>query len=213
MGGSAASATAALVATNALFDRPMAHTELYPFALAGESIASASSVGDNVGPQLLGGLTLATPTQLIALPTPPELTAVVLHPRIAIETTAARACLQPPFAIADITLQQAALAQLLAGLYTTDYPLIQQGLKDYLIEPRRQHMIPQFQAFKQMADRCGALGSGISGAGPSVFAWFKTTQQAVDASERLSQSMAREETKIDLFISKVCAEGAHILSE
>ncbi len=212
MGGSAASATAALVATNALFNQPMKQTDLYPFALAGESIASASAVGDNVGPQLLGGLTLATASQLIALPTPAGLTAVILHPKICIETATARKCLQPPFPLADITAQQAALAQLLIGLYTTDYALISQGLKDYLIEPRREHMIPQFRAFKQMADSCGALGSGLSGAGPSVFAWFKTKDQAVLASERLRQSIGHEGAEVDLLISSVSAGGAHILS-
>ena len=60
MGGSAASAVAALVAANALLDRPLAPRALYPFALAGEAVASGGRHGDNVGAMLLGGLVLST---------------------------------------------------------------------------------------------------------------------------------------------------------
>ena len=60
MGGSAASCVAALVAANALLPTPLSPEQLYPFALAGEAVASGSRHGDNVGPMLLGGLVLAT---------------------------------------------------------------------------------------------------------------------------------------------------------
>ena len=58
MGGSAASAVAALVAANALLDTPLRAGELYPFALEGEAAASGGRHGDNVGPMLIGGLVL-----------------------------------------------------------------------------------------------------------------------------------------------------------
>jgi hypothetical protein len=61
MGGSASSCVAALVAANALLDKPLPREALYPYALAGEAIASGGRNGDNVAPMLLGGLVLATP--------------------------------------------------------------------------------------------------------------------------------------------------------
>ena len=48
MGGSAASCVAALVAANALLDSPLTRAQLYPYALAGEAVASGGFHGDNV---------------------------------------------------------------------------------------------------------------------------------------------------------------------
>jgi homoserine kinase len=70
MGGSAASAVAALVAANALLDRPLDRRALYPFALDGEAVASGSHHGDNVGAMLLGGLVLSTTDRLVSIPVP-----------------------------------------------------------------------------------------------------------------------------------------------
>jgi homoserine kinase len=93
MGGSAASAVAALVAANALLDAALAREALYPFALDGEAVASGGRHGDNVGPMLLGGLVLATANRLVSVSVPQQLTAALVHPHAAIETRAARAAL------------------------------------------------------------------------------------------------------------------------
>ncbi|HEY7906821.1 MAG TPA: homoserine kinase, partial [Wenzhouxiangella sp.] len=172
LGGSAASATAALVATNALLPTPLAQADLYPYALHGESIASGEAVGDNVGPQLLGGLVLATATRLIPLPVPEGLTALVVHSDQSILTHEARQVLEKPFALDAITRQQAGLSGLLIGLYENKMALIAEGLTDHLIEPRRKHTIQGFDEAMATARKAGALGGSISGAGPSVFAWF-----------------------------------------
>jgi hypothetical protein len=44
---------------------------------------------------------------------------------------------------------------------------------DVLVEPRRAPLIAGFAAVKQAALDAGAMGASISGAGPSVFAWFE----------------------------------------
>lgn len=212
LGGSAASATAAVVATNALLDAPLAIADLYPFALTGEAIATGQPVGDNVGPQLIGGLVLATEVRLIALPVPAGLTAVVVHPNFTIETTQARACLKAPFELKAITRQQASLAQLLVGLYTQDNAALAQGLVDHLIEPRRCGLIPGFEAFQALAKDHGALGASISGAGPSVFAWFSSQAQALTAQAHLSQPFEAAGLVTDTHVSSVAAGGAHLLA-
>jgi len=70
MGGSAASATAAVVAANALHETPLPREALYRYALEGEAAASGSYHGHNVRPQLLGGLVLATQDPLTPIPRP-----------------------------------------------------------------------------------------------------------------------------------------------
>ena len=68
MGGSAASCVAALVAANALLDAPLPRQALYPFALAGEAVASGGRHGDNLGPMLLGGWCWPRPTAWCGFP-------------------------------------------------------------------------------------------------------------------------------------------------
>ena len=55
------------------------------------------------------------------------------------------------------------------------------GLHDHLVEPRRASLIPGFAGVKQAALDAGAMGASISGAGPSVFAWFEDRASAVAA--------------------------------
>ena len=58
LGGSAASAVAAVVAANALLPEPLGKLELLKFAMKGEAVASGSVHVDNIAPSLYGGLVL-----------------------------------------------------------------------------------------------------------------------------------------------------------
>ena len=212
MGGSAASAVAALVAANALLDRPLSAHQLYPFALEGEAAASGGLHGDNVGPMLLGGVTLATRTRLIRLPVPEGLTCVLVHPHLVLETRRARAALDAPYAISDFVPQSAGLAQLLVGLFTGDLDSIRGGLDDVLVEPRRAPLIPGFAAVKKAALDARALGSSISGGGPSVFAWFEDAVTGAAAASAMQSAFAKAGLDSDVFISPVDGPKARVLS-
>lgn len=211
MGGSAASAVAALVAANALLKTPLSAQELYPFALQGEAAASGGLHGDNVGPMLLGGLTLATHDRLIRLPVPKGLTCVLVHPHLVLETRRAREALQAPFAISDFVPQTAGLAQLLVGLFTDDLRAIRAGLEDVLVEPRRAHLIPGFAGVKRAALHAGALGASISGGGPSVFAWFEDKATADAAVAPMRAAFAHASLDSDVFVSPVDGPKARIV--
>ncbi len=211
LGGSAASATAALVAANALLEAPLDPAQLYPFALAGESVASGSAHGDNVGPQLLGGLVLATADRLIRLPVPEGLWAVVVHPDLVIETRLARASLEAPFTIQSIVAQSAHLAQFLAGCYGQDRALISAGLADVLVEPRRAPLIPGFAQVKQAALDHNALGASISGAGPSVFGWFDDRSAATAASQAMIEAFGEVGLSAQAWVSTLDVPGSHLI--
>jgi len=213
LGGSAASATAALVAVNALLDQPLSRRELYPYALAGEAVASGSAHGDNVGPQLLGGLVLASPAQLFSLPLPEGLIAVVVHPDHIVETRAAREVLQTGFRIEEIVAQQTRLGLFLAGCYQNDLDLIRAGLADGLIEPRRAGLIPGFFDVKQAALDHGALGASISGAGPSVFGWFVERQAAEQAGRDMVCAFNQHGLAAKALVSELDAPGARLLDD
>ena len=212
LGGSAASATAALVAANALMPEPLDRAALYPFALAGEAVASGSAHGDNVGPQLLGGLVLASADRLLQIPIPPGLIAVVVHPDHVVETRRARESLAEPFPIQTIVAQNAHLAEFLCGCYRQDLALIARGLKDVLVEPRRAGLIPGFSSVKQAALAHGALGSSISGAGPSVFGWFTDQNQARSAARAMQAAFADAGLDSRAWVSAVDAPGSRLLA-
>lgn len=63
---------------------------------------------------------------------------------------------------------------MLAGCHGGDADLVRAGLRDVLIEPRRAPLIAGFAEAKQAALDHNAFGASISGAGPSVFAWFES---------------------------------------
>ncbi|MDT8449989.1 MAG: homoserine kinase [Wenzhouxiangellaceae bacterium] len=211
LGGSAASAVAAVVAANDLLGLGMRPDELYPFALAGEAVASGAAHGDNVGCQLVGGLVLATAERIIPIPVPDNLTAVAVHPDCRVATRKARRCLADPFAIDEVVAQSANLAQVLAGCFRSDFGLIAAGLRDVLVEPRRAALIPGFAQVKQAALDHGALGASISGAGPTVFGWFDAHSRAARAGEAMVAAFGKAGLAATAHVSPVAAPGARIL--
>lgn len=212
MGGSAASCVAALVAANALLPCPLSPVELYPYALKGEYVASGSCHGDNVGPALLGGLVVTTPNDLIPLSVPMHWHNLLVHPHAQLETRKARAVLKDPFDVSQIVAQNACLAQLLVGCLRADSTLVAKGLKDVLIEPRRAALIPGFKQAKNAALAANALGAGIAGAGPSLFAWFAHREQAQVAAVRVQEAFACEGMKSQYWLHPIMNPGACLIA-
>ena len=211
MGGSAASCVAALVAANALLERPLPRAALYPFALAGEAVASGGRHGDNLGPMLLGGLVLATAERLVRIPVPPLWHSLLVHPEAVLETRRAREVLQVDYALKEFVAQSANLALVLAGCHAGDADLVRAGLRDVLVEPRRAPLIGGFDAAKAAALDAGALGASISGAGPSVFAWFESRQGAQDAAPAVQAAFAAAGFESQAWVSPIDSPGAHLL--
>jgi homoserine kinase len=217
LGGSAASCVAALVAANALLvadgeHAPLSRDALYPFALQGEAVASGSLHGDNVAPMLLGGVALATHERMIPLSIPEGLHCVVAHPDQELETRRARAALAEPYPLAQFVAQSTHLALFLTGLQRGDLALIREGLRDVLVEPRRASLIPGFAEVKAAAMAHDALGASISGAGPSVFAWFATKTQAERAAPLMQAAFRNAGYDARAYVSPVAGPRAELLT-
>jgi homoserine kinase len=212
MGGSAASCVAALVAANALLDAPLSVEQLYPHAMTGEAVASGGRHGDNVGPMLLGGLVLATANHVVAVQVPKEWTCVLVHPDAILETRRARAALQGSYELKEFVAQSANLSLVLAGCWRGDANLVRAGLSDVLVEPRRAPLIVGFAAVKQAALDHAALGASISGAGPSVFAWFENPALAQAAAPAMQSAFTDAGFTSQAFISPVAGPAAEVLA-
>ena len=212
MGSSAASAVAAVVAANALLPQPLAHDDLLPFALQGETYASGSEHADNVGPSLIGGLVLC-PTVLlpraIRLPTPNGISSVLVHPELQIHTGHSRKGLAKGYSMKQWLAQQGYLAGFIAGCAADDHELIGTSLHDVIIEPQRAAAITCFDAVKQAAIKAGVLGVSISGSGPSIFALCEDSN-ASNVAMAMEQACRTSGLECQSWISPMTAPGARV---
>ena len=214
IGSSAASSAGAVFGINELLGRPFTRKELVKFAMQGEKLASGNAHADNVAPCLLGGFTLvrsSNPLDIIKIDSPSELYATVVHPQIELKTSDARSVLKQTVSLKSAITQWGNVGGLVAGLYTNDYELIGRSLHDEIIEPVRSMLIPGFDLIKKTAYENGALGSGISGSGPSIFALSK----GKDTAEKIAKAMSKVYDEINLpyeiHVSKVNADGVSII--
>jgi homoserine kinase len=100
---------------------------------------------------------------------------------------------------------------LIAGLYTQDYDLIGRSLHDEIVEPLRSVLIPGFDLIKKTAMENGALGSGISGSGPSIFALSKGRDTADKIAKAMSVVYDEMKLPYEIHVSKVNPDGIRIL--
>ena len=215
IGSSAASSAGAVFGINELLGRPFTRKELVLFAMQGEKLASGNAHADNVAPALLGGFTLvrsSNPLDIIKIESPSELYATVVHPQIELKTSDARSVLKQNVSLKSAITQWGNLGGLIAGLYTKDYELIGRSLHDEIIEPLRSVLIPGFDLIKQTALENGALGSGISGSGPSIFALSKGKETAEKIGKAMSAVYDNMNLPYEIHVSRVNDEGMKVLS-
>jgi homoserine kinase len=214
IGSSAASSAGAVFGINELLGRPFTRKELILFAMQGEKLASGNAHADNVSPCLLGGFTLVrsyNPLDIIKIESPSELYSTVIHPQIELKTSDARSVLKQTVSLKSAIIQWGNVGGLIAGLYTKDYELIGRSLHDEIIEPLRSVLIPGFDLMKQSALENGALGSGISGSGPSIFALSKGKETAEKIAKAMSAVYDEMNLLYEVHVSKVNNEGIKII--
>ena len=210
IGSSAASSAGAVYGVNKLLGEPFTLKELIPFAMEGEKLASGALHADNVSPALLGGFTLVRsydPLDVISLPTPGELYASILHPQIEVKTADARSVLKQNVTLKAAIKQWGNLGGLISGLYTEDYDLISRCLHDDIVEPLRSVLIPAFDEVKEATISAGALGSGISGSGPSIFSLSRGEATAKRVAEAMKEVYDQIGLEYDIHVSKVNTKG------
>lgn len=214
MGSSAASSVAALVAINHLHNNPLTREQLLPFAMEAERIACGSAHADNVAPSLMGGFVLIRgydPLDVTKIPTPANLYCTLVHPHLELKTEDSRRVLKPSISMKDAVTQWGNIAGLVVGLMKPDYGLITRSLKDVVAEPIRSVLIPGFDLIKEEAIKCGALGCGISGSGPTIFSISTDPEIARNVGKVIQQQFATFKLNSDVFVSKVNEEGARII--
>lgn len=210
IGSSSASAAGSVFAINELLGRPYNKTQVTDFAMKGEAMASGSEHADNLAPGVFGGFTLVkstSPLEVLQLPTPQDIYATIIHPLIEIKTSDARAILPKHYPLKDAITQWANLGSFVHALHTSDYELMKRSMQDVIIEPHRCQLIPHFAKLRTAALSSGALGTSISGAGPSVFALSKGLETAKAVEKAMREVYAPTNIAFETYVSPINKEG------
>lgn len=180
LGSSAASAAAAAVALNELYDRGFTRKELVPVAGEGEAVVSGEAHVDNVAPAILGGFTIASDGGVTTIHA--SVPFVVCLPEIAVSTRDARRVVPTKAKLSDLVHTVGQAATLTAGMCRNSPDLVGQGMHDRIVTPARVELITGYHDVRDAALEAGATGVTVSGAGPGVLAACHSGTRRVIAS-------------------------------
>ncbi len=214
LGSSSASTVAGLFAVNSLLDCQLTQMELVPFAMKGEELACGFGHADNVAPALLGGFVLIRsydPLEIIRLPHPESLYCAIIFPEVDVPTRDARQMIRQKVFLKDAVTQWGNIAGLVSGLFLKDIDLIGRSMKDILVEPVRSILIPDFYKMREMAMESGAVSFGISGSGPSVFAFTKSEADASFITQKIASHLNLLGISSKTYVSPINDNGPVIL--
>ena len=213
LGSSAASAASAAVAMNRALGNPLDEDGLIEAAREGEQLAANSPHPDNVVPSLLGGFQLMMDDakhglQRVSLPVPDGLHVVVVHPDLKVRTRDSRAVLPVQVPMADAIANMGHLAMLVSALYESDMGRLSTNLVDRLHQPYRSSLVKGFQSVVDAALKHGAIGAGLSGSGPSIFALSTGEEKARACGHSMQRAFEHHNVSSSSFVSRVGTQGA-----
>ena len=206
LGSSAASAVAAVFGANVLLGSPLKLEDLLIHCMNGEIVSSGYAHADNVAPALLGGFILVRsydPLDILKLPIPENLLSINVLPDYIVNTKEARAILPKNITLTSAIKQSGNLSGFIAGLYEKDFALMSRSMVDLFAEPFRSGLIPGYDSIRKSAMDSGAIGCGISGSGPSVFALSDSFDKANIIGKGMVYSFKKSGLESKLFISPV----------
>ncbi len=207
MGSSAASAAAAAVAFDKLYGLKLDDNLLVEFAGIGEKASAGSIHYDNVAASVLGGFVIVktNPLDVIKITPPTNLRMCIAVPKLKVpkkKTKVSRGVIPKKISLKDSITNLSNATAIVAGFMNNDSKLIGRSIKDVIVEPARQHMIPGFKNVKENALKAGALGVTISGAGPSVIAFSEKTADLKKISLAMRRGFRSAKTECDTIICK-----------
>jgi homoserine kinase len=214
LGSSSASTVAGLFAAKTLLGDDTDPAKLLPFARKGEEMACGHGHADNVAPALLGGFVLIRsydPLDVIRLPHPKDLYCAIVFPDVDVPTREARQIIRNRILMKDAVTQWGNIAGLVSGLFMNDIDLIGRSMKDILVEPVRSLLIPDFYKMREMAMEMGAVSFGISGSGPSVFAFTRDEETARKITQKLQQHLTSIQISSNIYVSDINDKGPKVL--
>jgi len=210
LGSSACSIVAALVALNQFHDEPFSKMELLEMMGELEGRISGSIHYDNVAPCYLGGVQFMVQSLgniCQKLPFFDNWYWVLAYPGIEVSTAEARAILPKSYTRQDVIAHGRHLGGFVHACHTHQENLAAIMMKDVIAEPYRESLLPNFAEVKQATRDLGALATGISGSGPTVFSIAPDLQTAIKLSTYLENHYLQNNEGF-VHVCKVDNEGA-----
>ena len=214
LGSSSASTVAGLYAIKTLLGDETDPAKLLPFAMKGEEMACGHGHADNVAPALMGGFVLIRsyePLDVVRLPHPAGLYCAIVFPDVDVPTREARQIIRKNIQMKDAVTQWGNIAGLVSGLFMNDIDLIGRSMKDILVEPVRSMLIPDFYKMRDTAMEMGAVSFGISGSGPSVFAFTRDEDTARRITQKLQQHLTSIKIGSNIYVSTINDKGPRVI--
>ena len=214
IGSSAASAVGAVYGINKILGSPLEKEQLLKFAMQGEFISSKTAPADNVASALYGGLILVNNQEnynVIKLPVPEDLLAVVHHPLIEIKTSKSRSVLPKNIDINLASQQLASMGGFIHSLHTDNFDLMRLILKDYLVEQYRADQVPLFHEIKKIAAARNVICCSISGSGPSIFSLVNGYEKANELKLICDKMFSKSNIKFNSYITGLNSGGVRII--
>lgn len=217
LGSSASSASGAVFAASEILQTGLSKKELLPFAMDGEFIASKCYHADNIAPAMLGGFNVVRSVDpevdVFSIDYPEDLYVLIIFPQITVKTSESKELLGDSIELNAAREQWGNVAGLVAGLIQKDWGLIERSMVDVVAEPLRKKLIPEYDQIKAVAMNSGAVAFNISGSGPSMFAFFKSEENASISIPEIKKIYEQHSIDCSFYTSQINATGTEVMLE
>lgn len=206
LGSSASLTVAGLAAGNIMMRADLKEDEIIELATRLEGHP------DNAVPALLGGLVVCMSASgrvryLKFMPQKP-LQVVVAVPEFELPTSASRKVLPLEVSHRDAVQNTGRFGFFIAAMLTGDYRHLSFAMEDLLHQPYRSQLVPGMQKVMSAALEKGALGSCLSGAGPSILALCDSSVEEVSAGMR--QTWKDQGINSETYVLNIAVNGTTI---
>lgn len=214
LGSSAAGAVAGVAGINYLLGDVLSDNEMLEYALMAEERVSGGKHADNIAPCLCGGLVIVRsvfPVEVVRVPFPEDLFCVVVHPHVRVRTEYSRELLPESIPLDRVVKQMAQLSCFISGVLLGRRSLLSSVNFDYIAEPVRFGLVPEYRLVKEAALNAGAIGCNISGSGPSVFALVESKEEAEHVGREMGNVWDKIGVEYDLYVDKIDNQGVRVI--
>ncbi len=207
LGSSATAIVSGLFAANAYLDNKFSLQEIFEMA------TDIEGHPDNIAPALFGGITVSTHTKQklehISFMPDFDLKLVVAIPDFYLPTKKARAVLKQQVSLKDAIFNIGHTSMIVAALCQGKVSALKGAFQDRLHQQYRASLIPGIYDVFKAADDLGALGTTISGAGPTLIAY--TLENSEIIGQAMVEAFAKNNVNATYLVLDIDDKGAQVI--
>ncbi len=208
LGSSAAAIVGSLTAANLLSGGRLSDDEILALATEFEGHP------DNAAPALFGGFVVSVTdggqVRAMQLPVPPKLRAVVAIPEFELSTDSARRALPKQVSMQDATFNVSHAAMLVGALATGQLRFLRYAFRDKLHQQYRAALIPGLAQVMEAGEAAGARGVVLSGAGPTVIAFYTERELGGAIGKAMQRAFAASGVESKILLTSLVSHGARV---